>query len=98
LEPDTQGTWFYWQDSTLFIHVYLQPKASHNQVVGVHADCLKIRLTDPPIEGRANLGLIAFLAAQFRVAKQKVTITAGEQSRKKWIRIDSPVDLSILSK
>lgn len=98
--------WFYWRDQSLFVHVYLQPRASHDQVVGVmtcpghsqnQEECLKIRLTAPPLEGRANQHLIKFLARRFKVPEQRVIMTHGEQSRKKWLRIDNPTDLSMLN-
>lgn len=88
--------WFYWRDQILFIQVYLQPRASSDQIVGLHGDCLKIRLTAPPLEGRANKYLIKFLARCFKVPEQQVTILRGEHSRKKWVQITAPIDLSIL--
>lgn len=94
---DKKIEWFYWRDESLFLHIYLQPRASSDKVIGIHDDCLKIRLTAPPIEGRANAYLIKFLAKCFKVPEQRVNITQGEQSRKKWVRIDSPVNLSILN-
>lgn len=94
---DKQQSWFYWRDNALFIHVYLQPRASADKIVGTHADCLKIRLTAPPLEGRANKYLIKFLARTFKVTEAQVTITKGELSRKKWVRITTPNDVSILN-
>lgn len=88
-----QPTWYYWRDASLFIHVYLQPRASSDQIVGIHADCLKIRLTAPPLEGRANKQLTEFLAKLFRVPLKQINIIKGEQSRKKWVKIDNPIDL-----
>lgn len=64
--------------------------------MGVHADCLKIRITTPPIEGRANQHLIKLLASYFKVPREQVIISQGENSRKKWLIIDHPNDLSIL--
>jgi uncharacterized protein (TIGR00251 family) len=95
LAPD-QPTWYYWRESSLFIHVFLQPRASSDQIVGIHADCLKIRLTAPPLEGRANKQLLAFLAQVFRVPIKQVTLIKGEQSRKKWVKITNPVELGVL--
>lgn len=103
LEP---SPWYYWRDKLLFIHVFLQPKASHDQIVGVmtcpgvstqEERCLKVRITAPPIEGRANKHLLKFLAQLFKVPTQRVSLTHGEQGRKKWVCIDTPTDLSILN-
>ena len=93
----TAQQWFYWREKSLFLHIYLQPRASADKIVGLHGDCLKIRLTAPPLEGRANKYLLKFLATCFRVPEQQVTLIQGEQSRKKWVRIDSPNDLSMIN-
>jgi uncharacterized protein (TIGR00251 family) len=67
--------------------VRVVPRASRNEIAGVHRDALKVRLTAPPIEGRANEALIAFLAKQLGVRKSQVEIVAGTTSRRKMIRI-----------
>ena len=65
--------------------VRVVPRASKNQIVGVHGDALKVRLTAPPVEGRANEALIAFLARRLGVRKSEVEIVAGAASRRKMI-------------
>jgi uncharacterized protein (TIGR00251 family) len=68
--------------------VRLQPKAKKNQVIGELAGALKVAVTAPPIEGRANEALIRFLAELLKVARSSVTIAAGASSRNKVIRIE----------
>jgi uncharacterized protein (TIGR00251 family) len=63
------------------------PRASRNEIAGVHGDALRVRLTAPPVEGRANEALIAFLAQQLGVRKSQVEIVAGATSRRKVIRV-----------
>jgi uncharacterized protein len=87
--------WFYWKGKTLHLHVYLQPRAKNDGIVGIHDDCIKIRITAPPIEGRANLYLTKLLARYFKVPEQRVIISQGDHSRKKWLTIDNPADLSL---
>lgn len=65
------------------IAVRAQPGAKRTKVVGVHGDELKIAVQAPPIEGRANEALIAFLSETLGVAKSKITLLTGELSRSK---------------
>jgi len=63
------------------------PRARKNEIVGIHGDALKVRLTAPPVEGRANEALIAFLAKRLGVRKSQVEIVVGATSRRKMIRV-----------
>ncbi|WP_114192772.1 DUF167 family protein YggU [Edaphovirga cremea] len=78
------------QLDALVIRLYIQPKASRDQIIGVHGDELKVAITAPPVDGQANAHLVKFLAKQFKVAKSNVTIEKGELGRHKQIRIVSP--------
>lgn len=77
-------------DNDLLIRLYIQPKASRDQIVGLHDDELKVAITAPPIDGKANAHLVKFLAKQFRVAKGNVTVEKGELGRHKLVRIHQP--------
>ena len=68
--------------------VRVQPRAKRNAVVGEIGDALKIGLTAPPVEGKANEACIAFVAQLLAVARSSVTIAAGETSRNKVIRVN----------
>lgn len=82
---------FYsWQDGDLLLRVYLQPRASRDEITGPHGDALKIRVTAPPVEGKANRKLQAFLADQFGVPPSGVTLQRGHGSRIKLWRIHRP--------
>ncbi|MCW2481384.1 DUF167 family protein YggU [Candidatus Symbiopectobacterium sp. NZEC135] len=74
----------------LVIRLYIQPKASRDQIVGLHGDELKVAITAPPVDGQANAHLVKYLAKQFRVAKGAVNIEKGELGRHKQIRIVNP--------
>ncbi len=67
--------------------VKVHPRARKNAITGVVGDALKLALTAPPVEGRANDACIAYLAEFLNVARSSVTIAAGESSRQKLIRI-----------
>jgi uncharacterized protein (TIGR00251 family) len=67
--------------------VRVQPGARKNGVTGVHADAVKIALTAPPVDGKANEALIAFLAEALCLPRARVAIVAGLTSRAKTLRI-----------
>ena len=67
--------------------VRVQPRARKNAVVGEIGDALKIALTAPPVEGRANEACIEFLAEFLKVPRASVTIAAGQSSRNKVVRV-----------
>jgi len=67
--------------------VKVHPRARKNAITGAVGDALKLSLTTPPVEGRANEACIAFLAKFLNVPRSSVTIAAGESSRQKLIRI-----------
>ena len=72
----------------LVLSVYVQPRASKNQLCGLIGDELKIRLTSPPVDGAANKLCREFLAELFDVSKSAVEIVSGEASRHKRLRIN----------
>jgi len=67
--------------------VKLVPRASRNEIVGVESDALKIRLTAPPVEGKANEALVKFLAECLDVGRSQIEIVSGEKSRHKMVRV-----------
>jgi hypothetical protein len=56
-------------------------------VTGVHAEAVKIALTTPPVDGKANEALIAYLAEALRLPRARIAIVAGLTSRSKTLRI-----------
>jgi len=83
-------SWYQWQAGDLILSCHLQPKASKDEFAGLHGDSVKIRITAPPIEGRANAHLLKFIGKQFGVAKSRVTIISGELGRQKRVLIEQP--------
>ena len=67
--------------------VRVQPRARRNAIVGELGNALKLALTAPALEGRANQACIEFLAEFLKVPRSSVTIAAGETSRNKVIRV-----------
>lgn len=91
------ANWYHWREQSLLLHIQLQPRASKDEIIGPHGEYLKIRITAPPLENRANEHLIKFLAGIFNVPKKNISIEKGEQSRIKLVRVKSPKDISILN-
>ncbi len=87
------GEFFSWQNTTLILRIYLQPRASRDEIVGPHGGSLKVRITAPPVDGKANEHLLKYLAKQFGVPRSQISITAGEQSRHKQLCIQHPLRL-----
>lgn len=85
-----QSSWYLWQGDNLLINCRIQPRASADSFAEILDDAIKIRITAPPVDGKANAHLIKFLASQFKVAKQQVSIIKGDTSRQKRVRIDNP--------
>lgn len=69
------------------VDIYVQPKSSKNEVVGVHERSLKIRLTAPPVEGEANKECVKFLAKLLGIPKSDIEIVSGHKSRHKTLSI-----------
>ncbi len=67
--------------------IKLHPHARRNSVTGEVGDALKIAVTAPPAEGKANEACIAFLAELLAVPRSSITIAAGKTSRNKLIRV-----------
>jgi uncharacterized protein len=67
--------------------VKVHPRAKKNAITGEVGDALKLMLTAPPVEGRANQACVAFLAEVLNVPRASVRISAGENSRRKVIRV-----------
>lgn len=63
------------------------PRAAKNQLVGVHGDCLKVKLTAPPVDGAANQACCRFLAQVLGVPNQDLEILSGTTARQKRVLV-----------
>jgi uncharacterized protein (TIGR00251 family) len=69
------------------IKVKVLPRSSRTEIAGKEKDIYRVKITDPPVEGRANKALIALLADKLGVPKRDVEIVSGERGRLKTVRI-----------
>jgi len=67
--------------------VKVHPRAKKNAITGEVGDALKLALTAPPVDGKANDACIEFFAKLLKVPRSSVTIAAGQTSRNKVIRV-----------
>jgi len=89
----TPAAWM-WQDDNLFLNIRLQPRASRDEIVAVQSNgWLKIRITAPPVDGRANDHLLRFLARTCGVSRSAVTLLSGHTGRNKRVCICNPKQL-----
>ena len=70
--------------------VRLQPKASRSEVTGEKGGVIQIRVTAPPVDGRANEALIKFVAKRLGIARSQITLVRGERGREKLLEIRGP--------
>jgi uncharacterized protein (TIGR00251 family) len=72
---------------TLVIKIKVEPRSSKSGVVGPYGDALKVKLTSPPVEGKANKELISILAKEFSIPKKDVEILSGQSSKNKLVKL-----------
>lgn len=70
------------------VSVHVQPGARTSGVVGRHGDALKVKVSAPPLDGRANAAVIDLLARTFGVRPAQVSILAGASSRSKQVLVE----------
>ncbi len=75
------------KDGSLAFPVRVVPRAKKNEIAGVEGGSLKVRITAPPVRGKANEALVEFLAQVLGVRKGQVEIVRGERARNKTIRV-----------
>lgn len=86
---------FYWTADDLILDLRLQPRASRCEFAGRYGERLKIRLTAPPADGKANKQLHEFLGHSFAVAPSRVSILSGAGSRNKRVKIKRPASIPV---
>lgn len=65
------------------LEIYVQPRSSRNKWCGVHQEGVKLKVAAPPVDGKANKAVKAFLAELFEVKPNTVVLASGEHARKK---------------
>jgi len=75
------------------LYCHVQPGASRDALAGRYGERLKVQISAPPVDGKANKHLLKYIAKAFGVAKTRVTLVRGESSRQKTLKIIDPQKL-----
>jgi len=70
------------------ISVLIQPGSAKDEILGTVEGRLKIKLTSPPVEGRANKALVRLLAKKLKVAPSRISILKGQKGRRKELLVE----------
>jgi uncharacterized protein len=89
-EKNSSPLYYCWKSDQLYVDLLVHTFASHDEIVGVHGNRLKVRLASSPIAGKANEHLLKLMAEYFGVPNNRVHITKGHQSRMKQICVHNP--------
>jgi len=73
------------------IECYIQPQSSKNELLGLYNGKLKIKITAPPVDGKANECLIKFLSKELKITQSNIIITQGLTGRNK--KVSLPIGL-----
>ena len=75
-------------DGGVMLAVHVQPGAGRTEVVGLHGGALKLRVAAPPADDRANTAVLELVAKEFNLKRGDVTITSGDKSRAKRLKLN----------
>ena len=79
--------WINETSAGLDVRIRAVPRASKNEIQGIYDGALKVRLTTPPVDGKANQALIKFLSKTLKISKTQIELMQGDTSRNKTIRL-----------
>jgi len=89
--------WIRETSKGVILPVRAVPRASKNEIQGVHGDALKVRLQAPPVEGKANQALILFLSDALDISRSQLSIASGETGRNKAVLITGITKAKLIS-
>ena len=79
--------WYRRTDSGWLLRIHVQPGAKKSGVAGPHGEALKLRVAAPPVEGKANAALVAFIAEALGLPRRSVSVVQGQLSREKLVLV-----------
>ena len=85
---DNKPVWLTTRADAVILSIHAQPGAKREGVVGEYNARLKVALTTPPVDGKANAALIKFLSKKLGVPRANITLLSGDTSRDKRLAIE----------
>ena len=82
----------------MFITVRVYPNATKNEIAGFNDGVWLVRISAPPVKGKANTELISFLSKILGVGRSSLSITKGHTNRNKLIAVDSLTEEEIIKR
>ncbi len=76
-----------YKDGRILLQLYIQPRASQNRFVGLHGEAIKLAITAAPVDGKANVAVVKFLASFLGIKKKDLEIRHGLKSRNKGVLV-----------
>ena len=89
--------WIHSKNTTTIITCRIYPNSGRNLIDGVKADQLCVRLSSPPVEGKANKSLIKFFSKLLKTAQSNITIIQGQKTRVKVLAIQDITPQEVIS-
>jgi uncharacterized protein len=77
------------------LEVRLQPRARRDEIVGERGGAVVVRVSAPPVDGRANAALCALLAKAAGVPASRVQVVRGHSARDKLVRVEGVADAAL---
>ncbi len=69
------------------VEIWIQPNAKKSCIVGTHGNALKVKISSPAVDGKANAALIAFLAKALKIRENQIALISGLKNRQKVLLI-----------
>jgi uncharacterized protein (TIGR00251 family) len=89
--------WLHQDGDGVILSLHIQPGAKKTEIVGLHGDALKIRLAAPPVDGKANAALVAFIAAKLGAGRTAIEVISGLTARAKRVRVSGMTSTDVLA-
>ena len=89
--------WYEEKEGKITLTIYVVPRSSRSEIIGIYNDSLKIKLKAPPVDNAANDELVSFLAEKLKIPKGDIEIVKGHRQKKKIVSIKGYDSLNIVN-